>query len=49
MTLAGHHAKRPDLALYVNGIALGVLELKRSTVAVSEGIRQSDTEPMRPA
>ena len=27
--------------LYVNGIALGVLELKRSTVAVSEGIRQN--------
>ena len=27
--------------LYVNGIALGVLELKRSTVSVSEGIRQN--------
>jgi type I restriction enzyme R subunit len=27
--------------LYVNGIALGVIELKRSTVAVSEGIRQN--------
>ena len=26
--------------LYVNGIALGVLELKRSTVSVTEGIRQ---------
>ncbi len=33
--------KRPDLVLYVNGIALGVLELKRSTVSVSEGIRQN--------
>jgi type I restriction enzyme R subunit len=33
--------KRPDVVLYVNGIALGVLELKRSTVAVSEGIRQN--------
>jgi type I restriction enzyme R subunit len=32
--------KRPDVVLYVNGIALGVLELKRSTVSVSEGIRQ---------
>ena len=30
--------KRPDIVLYVNGIALGVLELKRSTVSVSEGI-----------
>ena len=33
--------KRPDLVLYVNGIALGVLELKRSTVSVSDGIRQN--------
>ncbi|MCB1743393.1 MAG: HsdR family type I site-specific deoxyribonuclease, partial [Gammaproteobacteria bacterium] len=30
-----------DIVLYVNGIALGVLELKRSTVSVSEGIRQN--------
>ena len=35
------HPKRPDLVLYVNGIALGVLELKRSTVSVAEGIRQN--------
>jgi type I restriction enzyme R subunit len=35
------HTKRPDIVLYVNGIALGVLELKRSTVSVSEGIRQN--------
>ena len=33
--------KRPDIVLYINGIALGVLELKRSTVSVSEGIRQN--------
>jgi len=33
--------KRPDIVLYVNGIALGVLELKRSVVSVSEGIRQN--------
>lgn len=33
--------KRPDIVLYVNGIALAVLELKRSTVSVSEGIRQN--------
>lgn len=33
--------KRPDVVLYVNGITLGVLELKRSTVSVSEGIRQN--------
>ncbi len=34
-------AKRPDIVLYVNGIALGVLELKRSTVSVAQGIRQN--------
>jgi type I restriction enzyme R subunit len=33
--------KRPDVVLYLNGIAIGVLELKRSTVSVSEGIRQN--------
>lgn len=33
--------KRPDLVLYVNGIALGVLELKRSITSVSQGIRQN--------
>ncbi|SIQ08224.1 type I restriction enzyme, R subunit [Rhizobium sp. RU33A] len=33
--------KRPDLVLYVNGIALGVVELKKSTVGVGAGIRQT--------
>jgi type I restriction enzyme R subunit len=37
----GQHNKRPDLVIYVNGIALGVIELKRSKVGVSEGIRQN--------
>jgi type I restriction enzyme R subunit len=41
VTVAGENAKRPDLVLYVNGIALGVLELKRSIVSVAEGIRQN--------
>ena len=41
VTVAGENAKRPDLVLYVNGIALGVLELKRSTRSVTEGIRQN--------
>jgi len=40
---AGGATKRPDVVLYVNGIALGVLELKRSTVSVTEGIRQNLT------
>ncbi|MEI7821622.1 MAG: HsdR family type I site-specific deoxyribonuclease [Verrucomicrobiota bacterium] len=35
------HPKRPDIVLYVNGIALGVLELKRASVSVAEGIRQN--------
>jgi len=35
------YGKRPDIVLYVNGIALGVLELKRSTVSVAQGIRQN--------
>jgi type I restriction enzyme R subunit len=41
VTIEGEHSKRPDVVLYVNGIALGVLELKRSVVSVSEGIRQN--------
>lgn len=34
-----HH--RPDLVIYVNGIALAVFELKRSCKTISHGIRQS--------
>jgi len=41
VTVAGEHTKRPDIVLYVNGIAMGVLELKRSIVSVTEGIRQN--------
>ena len=41
MTIRGRRTKRPDIVLYVNGIALGVLELKRSIISVSEGIRQN--------
>ena len=37
----GTRSKRPDIVLYVNGIALAVLELKRSIVSVNDGIRQS--------
>lgn len=36
----GKTHKRPDLVLYVNGIALGMIELKNSRVSVGEGIRQ---------
>lgn len=41
VTIEGENTKRPDLVLYVNGIALGVIELKRSTISISEGIRQN--------
>lgn len=41
VTVFGQHNKRPDVVLYVNGLALGVIELKRSKVSVTEGIRQS--------
>lgn len=41
VTIKGERTKRPDIVLYVNGIALAVLELKRSIVSVNDGIRQS--------
>lgn len=40
VTLKGGHERRPDLVLYLNGIAIGVLELKNSRVSLGEGIRQ---------
>ncbi|MFK7032555.1 type I restriction endonuclease subunit R [Flavobacterium oreochromis] len=36
-----NHNRRPDLVLYINGIAIGVLELKRGTVDIAESIRQN--------
>jgi type I restriction enzyme, R subunit len=40
VTLKGNHERRPDIVLYVNGIAIGVLELKNSRVTIGDGIRQ---------
>lgn len=40
VTLKGGHERRPDIVLYINGIAIAVLELKRSSVEVGDGIRQ---------
>src|SRR5206468_8896571 len=40
VTLRGGYQRRPDLVLYVNGIAIAVIELKRSSVEVADGIRQ---------
>ena len=41
VSIKGENKKRPDIVLYVNGIALGVIELKRSSVSAGEGIRQN--------
>jgi len=40
VTLKGGYQRRPDLVLYINGLAIGVIELKRSSVDVVDGIRQ---------
>ncbi len=43
VTLKGNKTKRPDIVLYINGIAIAVLELKRGIVDIGEGIRQNIT------
>lgn len=43
VTIQGNLEKRPDIVLYVNGIALAVIELKKSSKGISEGIRQNLT------
>ena len=43
VTLRGGHQRRPDIVLYLNGIAMGVIELKRGSVEVADGIRQLET------
>lgn len=40
VTLRGGHERRPDLVLYINGIAIGIIELKNSRVSIGDGIRQ---------
>ena len=41
VTLKGGYERRPDIVLYVNGIAVGVVELKNSRVSIGDGIRQN--------
>ena len=41
VTLRGDQERRPDLVLYVNGVAVGVIELKNSRVSIEEGVRQN--------
>lgn len=43
VTIQGSKEKRPDIVIYINGIALGVIELKRGSTEIGEGIRQNIT------
>lgn len=40
VTLRGGYERRPDLVVYINGVAIAVIELKRSSVEVADGVRQ---------
>ncbi len=40
VTLRGGQERRPDLVLYINGIAIAVIELKNSRSSIGNGIRQ---------
>jgi type I restriction enzyme, R subunit len=39
VTLRGNLQRRPDVVLYINGIAIAVLELKNSRVTIGDGNR----------
>jgi len=43
VTLKGGYERRPDIVIYVNGIALGVMELKRHSVGIADAIEQLRT------
>jgi len=40
VTLVGGYRRRPDIVLYVNGLAVAVIELKRGSVELNDGVRQ---------
>ncbi|RFC32824.1 MAG: type I restriction enzyme, R subunit [Candidatus Nitrotoga sp. SPKER] len=40
VTLKGGYQRRPDIMLYLNGITIAVIELKRSSVELADGVRQ---------
>ncbi len=40
VTLTGGYERRPDIVLYLNGLAIAVVELKRSSVELADGVRQ---------
>ena len=41
VTLRVGHERRPDLVLYINGLAIGTIKLKNSRISIGEGINQS--------
>jgi type I restriction enzyme, R subunit len=41
VTIKGTKEKRPDIIIYLNGIAIGIIELKNSRTSIADGIRQS--------
>jgi len=40
VTLKGGYQRRPDIVLYLNGLAVAVIELERSSVELADGVRQ---------
>ena len=40
VTLKAGYERRPDIVLYLNGLAVGVIELKRGSVEIGDGVRQ---------
>jgi len=40
VTLKGGYERRPDIVLYINGLAIVVIELKRASIEVADGVRQ---------
>lgn len=40
VTLKGGYERRPDIVLYINGLAVVVIELKRASVEIADGVRQ---------
>jgi type I restriction enzyme R subunit len=48
VTLKGGYERRPDIVIYINGMAIAVIELKRSSVDIADGVRQliTNQEPI---
>src|SRR5439155_12672997 len=40
VTLRGGYERRPDIVLYINGVAIAVIEFKRSSIEIGDGVRQ---------